>query len=76
MLFSLRAMESVLPDEIRNDFLVLWSEYGGFNPADVTKPELDAWLASLTERQLARLEHRTMEFHSSHISLEHATHLD
>ena len=43
-LFSLRSMESVLPDEIRNDFLVLWSEYGGFSPDDVTRPRLDAWL--------------------------------
>src|SRR5207237_2702646 len=60
-LFSLRAMEDLLPAEIRNEFLVLWSEYGGFSPSDVTKPKLAAWLDGLCESQLMRLEQRTIE---------------
>ena len=75
-LFSLRAMEAMLPVEVRNDFLVLWSEYGGFSPVDVTRPQLDAWLDRLTERELVRLEQRTMEFLFSHLPAEHASHLD
>jgi hypothetical protein len=76
MLFSLRAMEAILPEEVRNDFLVLWSEYGGFSPSDVTRPQLDAWLNSLTERQLLRLEQRTLEFLGNHLPSKHATVLD
>ena len=76
MLFSLRAMESILPVELRNDFLVLWSEYGGFSPSDVTRTQLDAWLDNLTERKLVRLEQRTMDFLWSHLPAEHAIQLD
>jgi hypothetical protein len=76
VLFTLRSMEPLLPDGLREEFHLLWTEYGGFSPIDVTHPKLTRWLDDLTEPQLARLESRTIEFVGRHGTFAAASLLD
>jgi hypothetical protein len=76
VLFTLRSMEPLLPDGLREEFHELWEEYGGIIPIEATRPKLIRWLDSMTERQLAGLEARTIEFVGRYGSLEAAKLLD
>ena len=65
MLFSLSARASLLPVEIRDEFVELWDAYGGFSPTGVTKRMIREFLNGLRDADFLRLERMTRAFLTS-----------